>query len=380
VAAWRWRRRTDVRIAESLARARAFLRDVIDTSPNPIIVRRSAGAPLVLNRAALHVPGLGGIALAPSGDAVEDAACARLRALEETVAATGEEGRIDELPLRDADGSERWFRVVMRRGDAPGDLPARHVIITAVDVTGFKRAEVALTESRDGLRRSREEARALSRQLLSAQEDERRRLAADMHDDVTQRLAGLAMLSWSALASLERPSAGSDALRQVRSVATDLELLARQVQSMARELHPPALDTFGLVDALHAEVSNFTERTGLPVTLEATQDALDVPADVALALYRIVQEALRNAHTHASATCASVHVAREADALVIEVRDDGTGFDLQAPRGRAGIGLSTMRERARLAGAELRIDTRPGGGTCVRVRWPSSLADDTPGR
>lgn len=379
VGAWHWRRRADVRLAESLARARAFLRDVIDTSPNPIIVRRAARDPLVMNRAALHVPGLGAAGLPSTGDPVEDAARARLRALEEHVATTGEEGRIDELPLRDADGSERWFRVVMRRGDAPGDQPARTVIITAVDVTGFKRSELALTESRDGLRRSREEARALARQLLSAQEDERRRLAADMHDDVTQRLAGLAMLSWSVLSSLERPAGHEDALRQVRGVATDLELLARQVQSMARELHPPALDALGLADALHAEVASFTERTGLPVTLDVGPGMPDVPTDVALALYRIVQEALRNACTHAAASRASVHVACEPGVLVIEVRDDGQGFDPQARRGRAGIGLSTMRERARLAGAELQITSRPGEGTRVQVRWPSPSTVDAPG-
>ena len=379
VAAWRWRRRADVRLAESLASARAFLRDVIDTSPNPIIVRRSARDPLVLNRAALHVPGLGGTGEPSTGDAVEDAARARLRELEARVAATGEEGSIDELPLRDANGSERWFRVVMRRGDAPDDVAARTVIITAVDVTGFKRSEMALTESRDGLRRSREEARALSRRLLSAQEDERRRLAADMHDDVTQRLAGLAMLSWSALASLERPAGHEDALRQVTGVATDLELLARQVQSMARELHPPALDSLGLADALHAEVANFTERTGLPVVLDIGPGMPEIPTDVALALYRIVQEALRNARTHAAASRASVHVVCEPGAVVIEVRDDGKGFDPQERRGRAGIGLSTMRERARLAGAELHITSRPAGGTCVQVRWPSSQTKNAAG-
>jgi signal transduction histidine kinase len=221
----------------------------------------------------------------------------------------------------------------------------------------------------------------LSRQLLRAQEDERRRLAREIHDDLTQQLAGLSMLAWSTAQSASRDP-GRDRHEALEHLARGLERLANDVQALSRELHPPALETLGLAAALQGECINFGRRTGLPIECQVSQAACEPPAEIGLALYRIVQESLRNCLTHACATRVVVALAGDAGGLHLEVRDDGIGFDTAQAAVRPGIGLSGMRERARLAGAELAIHSTPQGGTRVVVEWgsPSRRSDEAEDR
>ncbi|MBP6815547.1 MAG: PAS domain-containing protein [Thermomonas sp.] len=363
-AFWRVRRHQDRRVARTLAQARAFLRDVIDTSPNPIFVRRRDGAYAVVNRAASEIPGLDP---ATRDGATEPAADSgplqRLEAMDEEVLRTGEERSIPELAITDTRGRERWFRIVKRPGIGPDGDSVDHVIGTAVDVTSFKLAELELLRNREVLRASREEARDLSRQLLHAQEDERRRLAAEMHDDLTQRLAGLAMLAWSTAAATPKPGAGES----LQELASELERIANDVQAMARELHPPALAGLGLLDALASECANFSRRTGLAVAYRTGMESVDVDEQVAIAIYRIVQEALRNALAHAGRCSVQVGVAACDGGFRVVIEDNGAGFDPALRRQAASLGLSSMRERARLAGLGLEIDSAPGRGTRIAV-------------
>ncbi len=374
-AFWRVRRRQDRRAARSLANARAFLRDVIDTSPNPIFVRRRDGDYAVVNRAATEIPGLDPASRDPATARAYDAGpLQRLEAMDEEVLRTGEERSIPELAITDTRGRERWFRVVKRPGIGPDGDAVDHVIGTAVDVTSFKLAELELLRNREVLRESREEARDLSRRLLHAQEDERRRLAAEMHDDLTQRLAGLAMLAWSTAASTPRPGAGES----LQELASELEQLANDVQAMARELHPPALAGLGLLDALAAECANFSRRTGLAVAYHADVASADVDEDVGIAVYRIVQEALRNALAHAGRCSVHVRVTACDGGFRVTIEDDGAGFDPAQHRQGASLGLSSMRERARLAGLGLEIDSAPGRGTRIAMTCKTQSAAPPP--
>jgi signal transduction histidine kinase len=237
-----------------------------------------------------------------------------------------------------------------------------------VDVTDFKLAELRLTREQSKLRRSREEARRLSRQLLRAQEGERLRLARELHDDLTQRLAGLAMLSWSTFQTLERDQ-GRDVRKNVEEIAGELERIASEVQAMSRELHPPALDKLGLADALRTECATFGNRTGMQIEFSAAAISEPEP-EVGLALYRIVQEGLRNSLAHSGARQAQVTLSGDERELRLEISDRGAGFDPAATTLKPGLGLSSMRERARLIGGEIEFDAAPGQGTRITVRVP----------
>jgi len=226
---------------------------------------------------------------------------------------------------------------------------------------------LVVMQDRDRLRRSRAEARALSEQVLRAQEDERQRLAREIHDDLSQQLAGLSMLAWStAQAAAREPSVNRHAA--LEDLAYGIEQLAREVQSLSRELHPPALDALGLAAALRGECASFATRTGLALRFVDAGAPIDAPAEVTLAVYRIAQEALRNCLRHASAGEVVVRLHGGPDEISLAISDDGVGFDPEAAAG-PGIGLSSMRERARLAGINLSIDSQPGVGTRILVSW-----------
>lgn len=370
-AAVHWRLSLESRHAAMLARARAFLREVIDTSPNPIFARGRDGAYRLANRAAAQIYRLGPEALegrSPAQLGHPPHGMARIEALDAEVIAEGAERVLPEHEIVDAEGRRRWFRVVKRPGFGTDGRTVEQVIGTAVDVTDFKLAEQRLEREQVRLRRSREEARALSQQLLRAHEDERRRLAREIHDDLTQQLAGLSMLAWSTAQAAAREP-GGDRREALESLARGLEQLANDVQALSRELHPPALEALGLAEALRGECATFGQRTGLPIECIARALPAEPPTEVGLALYRIAQEALRNCLAHAHATRVSVQLEGDDTGLRLRIADDGVGFDAGARTGAPGIGLSGMRERAHLAGAVLAIDSAPGRGTTIDVAW-----------
>lgn len=377
VGVFRWRLQVEGRHALVLGRARAFLRDVIDTSPNPIFARRRDGAYTLANRAAAAIYGLTpeqveGHAQPPPGK--ELLGMAQVDALDAEVIASGEERVLRESEIVDHAGLRRWFRVVKRPGFGADGRTVEQVIGTAVDVTDFKLAELRLTHEQNKLRRSRGEARRLSRQLLRAQEGERLRLARELHDDLTQRLAGLAMLAWSTSQALQRDR-GRDVRQNVEEIAGELERIANEVQAMSRELHPPALTRLGLADALRTECATFAKRTSLQVEFNATAIA-DPEPDVGLALYRIVQEGLRNSLAHSGTVQARVTLTGTEHEIRLEIADSGAGFDPATTLLKPGLGLSSMRERAHLAGGDIELDSTPGQGTRITVRVPIQAAAD----
>jgi signal transduction histidine kinase len=228
-----------------------------------------------------------------------------------------------------------------------------------------KQADEALQAKEDRLRQARDDFRVLARHLLQAQEDERRRIAREMHDDWTQRLAVLAfdIARMEQEIGLSRP-----ALAQLQAMRTQLVSLSEDVHTLSRQLHPSVLDDLGLADALLSECTSFARREGIRVDYRPQDVPTSLPKDVALCVYRVAQEALRNIARHARVAAARVSLTGGAGELCLTVEDDGIGFDPAVARSRPALGLSSMEERVRLIQADLAVRSAPGRGTTVTVR------------
>lgn len=219
------------------------------------------------------------------------------------------------------------------------------------------------------LARIEDERRQSGTLVMRAQEEERRRLARDLHDEVNQALTAI-LLRLEAL-SQARPEERAVELAELKRLVNQAmgELL-----SLARQLRPSALDDHGLSPALQTQVKQFATHTGVQVQLRSEGDPDGLPEDVQTALYRVTQEALANVGRHAGATSAEVALDVRDELVELRVRDDGRGFDpTEVARVRprvpgTGLGMSGMAERARLAGGDLDIRSAPGSGTSVTMR------------
>jgi signal transduction histidine kinase len=216
------------------------------------------------------------------------------------------------------------------------------------------------------------EAEGLAGRLITAHEDERRRLARDLHDDLTQRLARLAIDA----GKIERSAPVSNHDEAGRSMREELVRLSEDVHALSYRLHPSLLDDLGLVEALNAECDGFSRRESIPVEFKPRDVPRDVRPDTALCLFRVAQESLRNVARHAGASAVEVSLRKVDGGLEMAVRDNGTGFDSTQDRGRHSLGLASMKERVHLLGGELDIDSVPGSGTTV-VAWVRLNGEET---
>ncbi len=206
-------------------------------------------------------------------------------------------------------------------------------------------------------RRAESEAQSLSGRILTAHEDERRRLARELHDDITPRLARLAID-----AVRLAPAAGA------ASMQAELASLSKDVHGFSYRLHPTVLDDLGLADALRAECERIASGQQIDVGLEARGVPENLPREVAVCLYRIAQEALRNIVRHARARTVRVALLPKDQGLQLSVVDDGNGFDTDALFAKPSLGHASMRERVRLLGGRLQLRSVPGQG-CSVVAW-----------
>jgi signal transduction histidine kinase/ABC-type uncharacterized transport system substrate-binding protein len=210
-------------------------------------------------------------------------------------------------------------------------------------------------------RRSEAAAHALSSRLITSQEEERARIARELHDDVTQRLAALAIA-----AGREEHKVGPAGGATMLSMRQGLVRLSEDVHALSYRLHPSILEDLGLVAALQSDCDRFSQ---CPVRLELDDGDIPerLPRDAALCLYRIMQEGLRNVARHAQASRVEVRLRCFDGGLQLSIRDDGVGFDT-ARRAGGSLGLASMQQRATLVGGKMHIDSGRGRGTTL-VAW-----------
>ena len=240
------------------------------------------------------------------------------------------------------------------------------LLLALLTVTRTLRLESELERRLEENTRARADLQELSAKLLRAQENERRTLARELHDEVGQSLSAILMETENAE---EAASAGQmrDHLGAIRTLA---EKTVNEVRDLALLLRPSMLDDFGLVPALNWYARETSKRTGLNVVVSAEEDADDLPDEHKTCIYRLAQEAINNSARHANARTVEVDMKREDHRVVFSVRDDGAGFDTRFVR---GLGLLGMEERVRRLGGRLEIDSRLGRGTRISAELPLEL-------
>jgi PAS domain S-box-containing protein len=266
--------------------------------------------------------------------------------------------RLAQFRLRDAAGDWRWmegYYYEVRWQDRP------YAVGVVRDVTELRRAQRAVIEYAN-------QVRALSRRMLAVQEEERRHIARELHDEAGQTLTACKI-------ALDRLGPGLEP--EFRTVARDLgfglDRVLEIVRTLSRDLRPTVLDDFGLGAALRRLAALWGEDGHVAFTLVFDPEPLPrCPPEVETVAYRVVQEALTNARRHAGASAVRVRVRVRGGELVLRVEDDGRGFDVAAMRQRAlageSFGLLGMEERVRLLGGRFLLATRPGAGTVVEAR------------
>lgn len=223
---------------------------------------------------------------------------------------------------------------------------------------------IALVLQRIRRRRAEAATRALGRRLITVHEDERRSLARALHDDITQRLAGLTIDAGKLPAGGLSPP-DIDARRSIRD---GLEKLTLDVHDLSYRLHPSVVDDLGLVEALKAECDRVARSESVRVSIEADILPQSLPKEVTLGVYRVAQEALRNVGRHAKASNVRLSLSLRDGGLLLSISDDGIGFDPNLQARQPRLGHASMRERIGFLGGKLDIQSAPGSGTTI-LAW-----------
>jgi signal transduction histidine kinase len=363
--------RSEVSVLEEI---RALLTDGADLSD-------------VLQRSAVHLASAleaTGVAILRDGDHVPTATWGTTHAPIDSMRRTASDAitATSEGPLLDAPG-DRPFLWVSAPAEVRGEVlavvgigwtPPRTLDATERDLlrslSGLIGIAVDNVRLLERLQEKEESLQALVRKTLTAQEEERRRIARELHDETSQVLSALLMniSVMEAQAPVDEPS-----LARIEAVKALAEEAARNLDTMLFELRPALLDELGLIPAIRWYLAQMSDAWGIPIWLEG-ENTGRLPDHVEVTAFRIVQEAVGNVVRHAAPTAATVRIAARPATLHVEIADDGVGFDPAtiASRARTGesVGLMGMRERATLAGGTLTIASAPGAGTRVTAELP----------
>jgi Signal transduction histidine kinase len=237
------------------------------------------------------------------------------------------------------------------------------------EISEHVETEQSLRTSEHALATSRHELQDLAARLLTAQEEERRRISRDLHDDINQRLAMLVVQVESLDTNL--PASASTCSKELRSIQDRLIELSDDVRHLAYQFHPSILDDLGLTVALQRLVDDCAVRSNLQGTFEVHPAPRPLSQGMSTCLYRITQECLANVMKHSRATRVIVSLSSTADEVGLTVQDNGIGFDTQAIAGsHRGLGLVSMAERVRLVQGTVTIDSAPQQGTRLHIRVP----------
>jgi len=278
-----------------------------------------------------------------------------------------------EYRVRRADGAYRWLLAsgVPRYG--PNGTYTGYVGCD-IDITERRYAEDRIRESRAALEVSHREIRQMAGRLIEAQDAERARVARDLHDDVSQQLAGLSIALSSLKRRMDEPHVGDGLQTDLRSLQQRTTTLAQDVRHLSHDLHPTVLQHAGLVAALASHCAELERSHGTVITCSAEEDFASITSEAALCLYRIAQEALRNVIAHARARRTDVRLLRTGDSVELTITDDGQGFDVTRALERGkGLGLVSITERIRFVGGTVSIVAEANKGTRLQVRVPAHL-------
>jgi PAS domain S-box-containing protein len=274
-----------------------------------------------------------------------------------------------EYRVRHADGGYRWLMATgVPKYGADGSFAG--YIGCDVDITERRIAEDRTRESRVALEQSHREIQHLAGRLIEAQDTERARIARDLHDDVSQQLAGVSI----AFSGLKQRLGEYGVSEELRQELVDLQqqtlTLSRNVRQLSHDLHPTVLRHLGLERALTSYCGELQRSHGVVMRCHADGDFACVAPEAGLCLYRIAQEALRNVVAHAGASRAEVRLCRRDDNAELTITDDGRGFDVHDPERHNGLGLVSITERAKLSGGSISIETGLNQGTRVQAVIP----------
>ena len=261
-----------------------------------------------------------------------------------------------DLQARRKDGSLFPVEIGLDTFESP---QGRCGVAFATDISQRKRLEKAEEINR-------QEIRALASRLLTVQEEERRRVSREIHDDLGQQLAALTF-DLGGLAAEPFPEA---ARVQLRALQGRLVKLSEAARHLAYQLHPSILEDLGLAAALRALCEEFSRHNGIVVKYRDKKVPRELPIEVTSCLYRVAQAALQNVIQHSGVKCVYVTLSGQDRAVMLSIRDDGAGFDPVSAKGRGGLGLVSMEERVRLVGGTLIIESKPGRGTRIAAVIP----------
>jgi two-component system NarL family sensor kinase len=273
--------------------------------------------------------------------------------------------------MKRADKSGSKIQVLLNAGDG-SQMPVQ-ISIRTLAKNGFNRAPIGLVVTdMTAARRSEEMLRDLTHRVVQVQEAERGRVALELHDTITQMLCTVLVRSQTLADRL--PARNKPAKREAIKLHEIICKTVEEVERISRNLRPSVLDHLGLVAGLHDTSTEFANRTGVSVKMVCVKLTVRLPADTELALYRILQETLKNVEKHARARHVTVHLTKPGDFVQLTINDDGIGFDpnhhLARRKGKGGFGVLGMRERATYVGGVLKVKSVRRAGTEIEIRIP----------
>ena len=373
IAALLFQRARRTRAERALRESEERIRDMVDRSPGMLWTIRPDATPALdfVNRTCAEFTGLPLEKLREEGwlDAVHpDDRDSLVEAYSREFEAR--KAFLLEYRLRRADGAYRWLLATGvpkfgRDGSFAGYVGCD------IDITERRDAEDRMRESRAALEVSHRENQHLAGRLIEAQDAERARVARDLHDDVSQQLAGLSIALSGFKRRLDEFHVSEELRADLRALHQRTATLAEVVRHLSHDLHPTVLHHAGLVTALTSYCADLERSHGIALTCSAEGDFASIAPEVALSLYRIAQEALGNVVAHAEASRVDVRLRRNGDDVELTIADDGKGFELAGSLKRGkGLGLVSITERARLAGGSVSVVAEPKQGTRVHARIP----------
>jgi signal transduction histidine kinase len=241
-------------------------------------------------------------------------------------------------------------------------LEALLIIALATSLRKRRQAEAALLQNQVDLQ-------DLTGRLISSQEEVLRRISREIHDDLTQRLALVAIEAGKLELKLLNTSNQID-MHEIVDIKEQLIKISNDFHALSRQIHPSILDDLGLVRAMESECTSFSKRRDITIHFEAIDIPETVPKDIALCLYRVLQEGLRNIAKHADVKKASVTLQYDDTNIMLSIQDEGTGFVVAGSRDKHGLGIASMRERVQFVKGEFTVTSEPGEGTIIRAIIP----------